>query len=408
MTPFSPPVNASHATARAFKIQRHPSDDRIIELDALRGIAILLVVIFHYLVVYASPTEGTILSALRSAFTLAWAGVDLFFVLSGFLIGGILIKHRDAENYYTAFYIRRMARLLPLYLVTVGLYGATSAWLTASGTGAGHWLIHGDGTALPIWSYLAYVQNFLNAQEYNWGGHWLAATWSLAVEEQFYLIAPVLLRLVPMQRLVPILATLIAVAIVTRTALHVSTGHWIAGYTSLITRWDALFIGILGAVALANSDTRSKLAKQSDRLAIAAMFLLAGVAIMSAIGLTKSSLIMSAFGYTYFAITSLVIIATALLAKTAALTRILRNQTLVRLGTISYGIYLMHQAVYGLVCFALHGQRPSIDGPSDIALAFLAFMITVLLAQVSWLYFEKPLLAIGHRMAYRQAITVLP
>jgi peptidoglycan/LPS O-acetylase OafA/YrhL len=405
MTAIAQTPTAPYALRRPVDAHRHARPDRIVELDALRGIAIVLVVIFHYIIAYANPTNGTILSGLRAAFGLSWAGVDLFFVLSGFLIGGILIKHQDAENYYAAFYVRRAARLLPLYLVVVALYGVSSAWFNTNGSGAARWLIQGDGTALPLWSYLFYVQNVLNAQDYNWGGHWLAPTWSLAVEEQFYLFAPLLLRIVPTRRLVPVLVILIVSAIVVRTSLHITTGHWIAGYTSLFTRWDALFIGILGAVALANPDTKSALVASSHKLPTVLAILSSGVVAMLLLDINKSSLIMSAIGYTYLAIVSLAIVATALFVKTPAVARILRNELLVYLGTISYGIYLLHQAVYGLVCFALHGNRPSIEGPADIALACLAFMVTLLLAHTSWVYFEKPLLAFGHRITYQQHVT---
>ena len=155
---------------------------------------------------------------MHQGFALSWAGVDLFFVLSGYLIGGILIKHRDAENYFQAFYVRRAARLLPLYLVMVALYFALGPLLLASRTNAGAWLVHGPGPSIPVWGYLLYVQNLFVAQSGGWGGHWLAPTWSLAVEEQFYLIAPLLLRIVPVaQHRTRVSTVLIVAAIAYRT-----------------------------------------------------------------------------------------------------------------------------------------------------------------------------------------------
>src|SRR6266404_109473 len=91
---------------------------RIPELDALRGIAILLVLIYHFVII---PGGLSVASASLPAYLIAlgklsWSGVDLFFVLSGFLIGGILLDARTSRNYFKAFYMRRFHRILPIYL----------------------------------------------------------------------------------------------------------------------------------------------------------------------------------------------------------------------------------------------------------------------------------------------------
>src|SRR5579863_2380246 len=88
-------------------VQRKTS--RISELDGLRGMAILLVVLYHYL----SWTHGTRMPWLKGIFAIGWSGVDLFFVLSGFLIGGILLDARESPNYFKTFYARRALRILP-------------------------------------------------------------------------------------------------------------------------------------------------------------------------------------------------------------------------------------------------------------------------------------------------------
>jgi peptidoglycan/LPS O-acetylase OafA/YrhL len=83
-------------------------------LDGLRGLAILSVLVWHYAHLF-KPADDSIAYYVMAAFLLSWSGVDLFFVLSGFLIGGILIDHRDAKNLWPVFYVRRGLRILPLY-----------------------------------------------------------------------------------------------------------------------------------------------------------------------------------------------------------------------------------------------------------------------------------------------------
>jgi peptidoglycan/LPS O-acetylase OafA/YrhL len=84
---------------------------RIPELDGIRGLAILLVLILHYIVEGLGSSHSFAAQALR----LSWSGVDLFFVLSGFLIGGILLDAKQSDAYYRTFYLRRISRILPLY-----------------------------------------------------------------------------------------------------------------------------------------------------------------------------------------------------------------------------------------------------------------------------------------------------
>src|SRR6202022_4240957 len=92
---------------------------RIPELDGLRGVAIAMVVAHHYFLEPIQASPGTWLSHVQAVGRLAWSGVDLFFVLSGFLIGGILLDARDSPRYFGTFYRRRFARILPLYVVVL-------------------------------------------------------------------------------------------------------------------------------------------------------------------------------------------------------------------------------------------------------------------------------------------------
>ncbi|MEN1682052.1 MAG: acyltransferase, partial [Planctomycetota bacterium] len=174
----------------------HPSPPHVPALDGVRGVAVLLVVVYHaaYL---ASPTgvAEVVFATVRDAL---WCGVDLFFVLSGFLITRILLATVGSPRYFRSFYLRRTVRIFPLYygvllLLFVGLPAA--AWLAG---GPLQSVVDGE-TYQSLWSrqawLWAYVQNFLQSSgpsQLPGLGHF----WSLAIEEQFYLAWPAAVWLV--------------------------------------------------------------------------------------------------------------------------------------------------------------------------------------------------------------------
>ena len=154
---------------------------RLPQLDGIRGVAIFMVLVWHLV---CGP-----LGAAGSVLRLGASGVDVFFVLSGMLIAGILLDHRAASSYFRVFYLRRICRILPLYVVVLALFAALS-----SGGARWRWLF---ADALPLWTYATFTQNIYMGLHHTWGAHPLAPTWSLSVEEQFYLLAPFVIRFAP-------------------------------------------------------------------------------------------------------------------------------------------------------------------------------------------------------------------
>ena len=107
----------------AYAVWNNPRlNSRIPELDGLRGLAILLVLVWHYFISSISVGVGTWQAYAVVPFRLTWSGVDLFFVLSGFLIGGILYDVKNSENYFKVFYFRRIYRIFPVYFIWAVLF----------------------------------------------------------------------------------------------------------------------------------------------------------------------------------------------------------------------------------------------------------------------------------------------
>src|SRR5580704_18831604 len=223
---------------------------RIPELDGLRGVAISLVVVFHSF--YYSPPPGhhptglirSTFVFLERFFAIGWTGVDLFFVLSGFLIGGILLDVRASPNYFKTFYIRRFFRIVPLYylwlfclIALVFLGDSFFPSQTQSTQPAIDW---------QIWAHFLFLQNLWSNHYSTLAGWWLAVTWSLAIEEQFYLAAPFLVRFLSRQYLIIFLSFVILAApccrILARTLVPISSD---AIYRLTPFRADAVALGIL-------------------------------------------------------------------------------------------------------------------------------------------------------------------
>ena len=175
---------------------------RIPALDGLRGIAILLVLLWHGM--FGPLFDTRVATYVISVGRLFWSGVDLFFVLSGFLIGGILLDSKDSPRYFATFYLRRAYRILPVY-------GAVVAFYYLKHIPA--YFLHGspDQARIPFLAYAMFTQNFWMALGIS-GGIGLAATWSLAVEEQFYLTAPLIVRRLNRVRLAYVLSAVVVLS----------------------------------------------------------------------------------------------------------------------------------------------------------------------------------------------------
>jgi len=349
---------------------------RIVELDGLRGMAILLVLLYHYVkcsVVGKSFWFSLGLAPLR----LFWSGVDLFFVLSGFLIGGILLDARNSGHYYRTFFGRRFHRILPLYYVWLALFAL--GLVSSSGVLQG---LFSD--SLPWWSYALFVQNFVMAAQGSMGAQWLMVTWSLAVEEQFYLVLPFLVRnLNPAQLERWVIAAALC-APIARTGLYLS-GVELSRFL-LPSCADCLGLGVLLALMVRR---KSEWLGQHRRLFYQSFAVLScGVLLLS---LNLPELVMITVGHSWLALFYSNLLILVILKPGPIEKAIFRNPFLVWMGTVSYGIYMFHEGIRGLTFSLLAHRIAYIDDWQSVGITIVALLATFALAQFSWRVFEGPI-----------------
>jgi peptidoglycan/LPS O-acetylase OafA/YrhL len=367
---------------------------RLPELDGIRGTAILAVVLFHWIAIQG---QFIVPARLEALLLFGWSGVDLFFVLSGFLIGGILLDSRGSVNYFKVFYMRRFYRILPLYgaiclatLIMFYVHLSTHPWLFRT-------------PKIPWYSYLTFGQNFWMVRLHTLGYWQLGVTWSLAVEEQFYLTLPFVIRFASRRTLPYLLGFGILLAPLIRVVLWFALDHESAISAAQLLapcRMDALLLGLLAAWAVREAACWEWLV--ANRAVIGSASIVLGVGLLELIHRRSNqrSFAIVSFGYTLIALFYLSLLVLAV-TQSGFVSRLFRFRGLTELGIVAYGLYLFHMPVIGLV-YALAGKKsPELTGVSTFALTLLSGLLLFALVRVSWLYFEKPLINIGHRYLYR-------
>lgn len=368
---------------------------RLRGLDGVRGLAICSVLIYHYFAIGFHFSPGSASAYAQKLLGLSWAGVDLFFVLSGFLIGGIQMDHRDAKNYFSIFYLRRAARILPPYLLLLAgglVIGSSNALADESRK----WLMD---DCPPVWMCLLFVQNIWMGMVGDHGGNWLGVTWSLAIEEQAYLVLPFLARFLKPKWFLGVIVGMILSAPLFR--LEALGHHGLGTYVWPHCRWDGIAFGVLGAW-LVRRDSFEKW-----RIALCHQWLpcigicLAGVLLLTIFNVTIASVGMSVAGHTWLAASSLMLIFLGIKPPAGVVESVLTHPFLVWMGTISYGAYLYHQLVSGLVHSFIRGKAPSIHDASDLMVSLVALAGTLLLAHFSWIFLESPLVNRARQKKYQ-------
>jgi peptidoglycan/LPS O-acetylase OafA/YrhL len=260
------------------------------------------------------------------------------------------------------------------------------------------------GAKLPVLSVLTYSQNVLMAISGKTRSAWLLPTWTLCVEEQFYLLLPIVIYLTPKAHLRTAIISLILSASLFRIviALTISDRNSLdlAEHVLLPSRWDLLFCGVLAAQAARSRETWEKLIAHDFR--VLKLIVLSSIAVLPALAfLDKVTGWMSFDQFASLAIGTAFAAFILLIVGGAREAVRFRAKPLPFFGQISYCLYLIHQPVAGLMHGVILGRAPDIGTPAQFAVTLAAIGISVGIACVSWRYFERPLILIGHGWRYR-------
>jgi peptidoglycan/LPS O-acetylase OafA/YrhL len=350
------------------------------EVDGLRALAILGVLLFHLQI---------------PGFSLGWTGVELFFVISGFLITRILLESRERPHYFRNFYVRRTLRIFPIYYLIITVYAVAT-------------LIAGKYDSLRVMPYyFTYTQTVPQVATGFSIVRRLNHTWTLAIEEQFYLLWPLAVFLLTGRRLL----TMILLAIVGALAVRFLT-LWAASpfylYAALPVQTDLLAAGALIAV-LSRRMCRAWFHTWGVvAFCAGAVWVLVTAAAFGwnrywePVSWTKawhSPLLLSAMALSFAGLV-------ALAASKHPWLGWLDNRPFLRIGKISYGLYLYHPFVYyGVHKLAARFDLDAIPGVTGsavlVALMVLGVGLSYGIAELSWRLIEAPINSLKERFVSR-------
>ncbi len=343
------------------------------QLDGLRFIAIFMVLIAHYL-------QWQMSNIVVQKFPFTY-GVTLFFVLSGFLITRILLTQRDKNSKHVlkTFYVRRFFRIFPLYYVTIFI-------LLFMG--------YENTNEIVVW-LLTYTINIYESINNTVAVGNFNHFWSLAVEEQFYLIWPFFVLFIPKRLFLPITAALVFLSVGFKIYLFLFTSNWVLSDNGLMGNFNSLGTGgILAYLYLYKPFWFKKIAsnKVLVSLSFVALLTLAG-RILFDLEMFKVTL-MQFVWVLFFA----AVIARSIFGFTGLIGFFLANPVIVYLGRISYGIYILHQFVPSLV----YASEPSWGYLiQNKYVAFMVFFaITIGASSISWFVLERPINRLKNKVKF--------
>jgi peptidoglycan/LPS O-acetylase OafA/YrhL len=343
-------------------------------LSGLRGIAILLVVFYHNFGFF-------------NYFFFGWVGVDLFFVLSGFLITSILIADRDKKNYFRNFFLKRLLRIFPVYYLTlfIILFVIPALAPGAISTSIDYY----KQNQLYIWFYL---QNWLFIFKQP-PDNLLSHLWSLAVEEQYYFLWPFLLFLIKdLKKLFYIMLSLLLLVIFLRFIIWTFKIEELA-YFNLYTfsRIDGICIGSMLALIRINSQNFFEKYTPFIILSLAALNFLFFFFNRE---MEFSFPYLAIVGYTTFAILFGLLVNEAITTKNRILHFILGNRILNFFGYISYGLYIFHWPIYVLLRTETEnwGSKYVNNISPQIFASISLTLLAIIMAYLSYKFFEAPFL----------------
>jgi len=344
---------------------------RILALDGVRGIAVLGVIVAHGL----SPiqTESPWADFLKALLSFGTYGVDLFFVLSGFLITGILLKNHGAGNLLKVFWIRRIARIMPLYVAFLVIMYSVCAFF-----------IPENMPKVPGWAYFFYLQNFFLAGGAAPSSFGFDITWSLVIEEHFYLLFPFLIALSPRKYHLRIILAGCCMGLPMRLLVH----PWLESHFHLV-RLNSLFLtgrldqlcggALLAYVVYAGIPLPKRL--------------FSPVAVIAAWTLVGMLFVLKAREHLITGIAGVLTLGMLIGSGCPVCVRFFESRVLRFFGRISYALYLFHSPLFWY-------SHHYFTGMASFLGVLFAAILAIGLAWISTRYFEEPLLEKARQYRY--------
>ncbi len=351
-------------------------------LDGLRGLAILLVLLLHNFKFF-------------KYFSYGWIGVDLFFVISGFLITGILIDNRETPKYLSIFYLRRVIRIFPLYYLLLTLCLFILPKINKLNFGSEYY----QENQIFLWSYL---QNWLFAIKSPEDDHTLLHTWSLAVEEQFYILWPIITHILgkPLRILLFSVLLLIGIGIARYLTYKLQVANSNYAIFVTFTRIDGLCIGAITSIIFRiNPDIMWQNRKSIILFFTSINFCFIFLKWYHIIDLPYWALI----GYTSLSVMFGLLVYATIDERSKLIRRIFGNIYMRFFGKISYSLYIFHWPIYLIIkSFTDHFILDSIDiTVNKFILGIVSTIAAIIVSTISFEYFEKPILQMKSKFNYK-------
>jgi peptidoglycan/LPS O-acetylase OafA/YrhL len=362
--------------------------ERLPALDGLRGLAVIVVVWHNAALTGPGFGSGATAGLLSLVSNMGWMGVQLFFVLSGFLITGILLDEKDTPHQFRNFYTRRALRIFPLYYAVLIVAFIVLPALGSAPT----WNI--TNPSLEVW-YWTYLSNWVVSIK--GGGAGLSHFWSLGVEEQFYLLWP--LAVIGLRRRVLAglcLALIVSAPLARGLLVHYDFGvaKW-AAYEFTFARWDALGMGALLAVTVRHRPWLERAIASAPQLTYCALGYMALYLVMNH-NFAAVEHGVAAVNQSVAALLFAILLFNGIFPAGAGQSRwqsLLHRPALRNVGQYSYAIYVFHFPII-VSCAPLwekyftkfHQLHPTLD---TIARVLAAFATSYLLSRCSWYVLER-------------------
>lgn len=363
---------------------------RIEELDGLRGLAVSMVLIWHFVGCMIDQSLGNWAKVVFDITIFGRTGVDLFFVLSGFLITGIVLdRSSHAKIFLQSFYIRRVFRIVPSYLILVSIY-----WLIVA-AGKNNYAFN---TETPLLYHATFTQNWWMSANEKWGPAAISVTWSVAIEEQFYLFFPIFLLIASQKNLPKIFVAIAIFSICFRLVAIFIFDNPFLMYVNTLSRLDGLAAGAL--VAYLWRDPRFGVWLSSFSYIKKVFWVLLSLVPLFLIALhSNRTMTMALWGHTYLTLLYAVSLLAILISLPSGGMYFLRRTWLRKIGAVSYTIYLFHPFFLSSI-FLLAGRSERISTLWDCGLAGAALLVTFFYSKVSFKYLEQPLTRLGRAFRY--------